>query len=488
MLLRYFYLLKSYQVPVSIREWLDFILGMHQGLIFANSADFYYLSRLCLVKDEAYFDKFDRAFQHFMTGLDTLAPVFTYETGKTMLEFLRKQFLAELSESEKAVLERLLQDYHESNARVQARLAAANQELIDGKTLSQQLGPLEKASAVNNQGVNQVAPWPAELSALSEVSDPKDADDATTVYEGLGEGDPGSARSAQEEGGSQGSDQDSSGSDGSGEGENGSDDAGHGENGFEGRGAGFEGESGDKVILTDEAGRSSAEKIWVLRRFRDYDSDVELGTRNLKLALRRLRKFARTSTELEFDLGTTINNTARNAGLLDIVMMPERRNSVKVLLLLDTGGSMDEYVQLCEQLFSASSTEFRHLHIFYFHNFLYEAIWQDNDRRLDEKISITELIGRFGADYKLILVGDAQVGLPEIQEPGGSLEHFNQLAGSAWLTRLKEHYRKLVWLNPVHEKFWLGSPSIQLTRKLVADEMYHLSPKGIEAAMRVLAR
>ena len=206
------------------------------------------------------------------------------------------------------------------------------------------------------------------------------------------------------------------------------------------------------------------------------------------MALRRLRKFARTSTELEFDLGTTINNTARNAGLLDIVMMPERRNSVKVLLLLDTGGSMDEYIQLCEQLFSASSTEFRHLHIFYFHNFLYETIWQDNDRRLDEKISITELIGRFGADYKLILVGDAQVGLPEIQEPGGSLEHFNQLPGSAWLTRLKEHYRKLVWLNPVHEKFWLGSPSIQLTRKLVADEMYHLSPKGIEAAMRVLAR
>jgi uncharacterized protein with von Willebrand factor type A (vWA) domain len=451
---------------------------MHQGLIFANSADFYYLSRLCLVKDEAYFDKFDRAFQHFMTGLDTLAPVFTYETGKTMLEFLRKQFLAELSESEKAALEGLLQDYHESNARVQARLAAANQELIDGKTLRQQLGPLEKASAVNNQGVNQVAPWPAELSALSEVSDPKDADDATTVYEGLGEGDPGSVRSAQ----------DSSGSDGSGEDENGSDDAGHGENGFEGRGAGFAGESGEKVIVTDEAGRSSAEKIWVLRRFRDYDSDVELGTRNLKLALRRLRKFARTSTELEFDLGTTINNTARNAGLLDIVMMPERRNSVKVLLLLDTGGSMDEYVQLCEQLFSASSTEFRHLHIFYFHNFVYEGIWQDNDRRLDEKIRITELIGRFGADYKLILVGDAQVGLPEIQEPGGSLEHFNQLPGSAWLTRLKEHYRKLVWLNPVHEKFWLDSPSIQLTRKLVADEMYHLSPKGIEAAMRVLAR
>ena len=229
MLLRYFYLLKSYQVPVSIREWLDFILGMHQGLIFANSADFYYLSRLCLVKDEAYFDKFDRAFQHFMTGLDTLAPVFTYETGKTMLEFLRKQFLAELSESEKAALEGLLQDYHESNARVQARLAAANQELIDGKTLRQQLGPLEKASAVNNQGVNQVAPWPAELSALSEVSDPKDADDATTVYEGLGEGDPGSVRSAQ----------DSSGSDGSGEDENGSDDAGHGENGFEGRGQGL---------------------------------------------------------------------------------------------------------------------------------------------------------------------------------------------------------------------------------------------------------
>ncbi len=395
-----------------------------------------------------------------------------------MLEFLRKQFLAELSESEKAALEGLLQDYHESNARVQARLAAANQELIDGKTLRQQLGPLEKASAVNNRGVNQVAPWPAELSALSEVSDPKDADDATTVYEGLGEGDPGSVRSAQ----------DSSGSDGSGEDENGSDDAGHGENGFEGRGAGFAGESGEKVIVTDEAGRSSAEKIWVLRRFRDYDSDVELGTRNLKLALRRLRKFARTSTELEFDLGTTINNTARNAGLLDIVMMPERRNSVKVLLLLDTGGSMDEYVQLCEQLFSASSTEFRHLHIFYFHNFVYEAIWQDNDRRLDEKISITELIGRFGADYKLILVGDAQVGLPEIQDPGGSLEHFNQLPGSAWLTRLKEHYRKLVWLNPVHEKFWLDSPSIQLTRKLVADEMYHLSPKGIEAAMRVLAR
>ena len=229
MLLRYFYLLKSYQIPVSIREWLDFMLGLHGGLIFANSADFYYLSRLCLVKDEAYFDEFDRAFQHFMAGLDTLAPVFTYETGKTMLEFLRKQFLAELSDSEKVILEGLLQDYQQSNALVQARLAAANQDLIDGKTPRQTLRPLEKASAANNQGVNQAAPWPAELSALSDASDPKDADDVTTVHEDLGEGDYGSARSRQEEGGS----------DGSGGGGNGSDDAGHGENGFEGRGAGF---------------------------------------------------------------------------------------------------------------------------------------------------------------------------------------------------------------------------------------------------------
>jgi hypothetical protein len=149
---------------------------------------------------------------------------------------------------------------------------------------------------------------------------------------------------------------------------------------------------------------------------------------------------------------------------------------------------MDEHAQLCEQLFSAASSEFKHLHIFYFHNFLYEAVWQDNDRRLDQKISISDLVGKYGADYKLILVGDAQVGLPEIQEPGGSLEHFNQLPGRAWLTRLLEHYRKVVWLNPVHEKFWSESASIQLTRKLLADEMYYLSPKGIEAAMRELAR
>jgi uncharacterized protein with von Willebrand factor type A (vWA) domain len=243
------------------------------------------------------------------------------------------------------------------------------------------------------------------------------------------------------------------------------------------------------VRLGQEAGRHGrAVKVWDAREYRNLDSERELGTRNIKMALRRLRRFAREGAPEELDLDATIQSTARNAGLLDLRMQPERRNAVKLLLLLDVGGSMDPHVRVCEELFSAARTEFKHLEYFYFHNFPYERLWKDNQRRFSTLTDTTTLLRTFNSDYRVVFVGDATMSPYEIEQPGGSVEHWNDEAGRVWMRRIASHFPRLVWLNPEPEERWQWTPSVGITRELAGGRMYPLSIDGIDRAMHELRR
>ncbi len=237
-----------------------------------------------------------------------------------------------------------------------------------------------------------------------------------------------------------------------------------------------------------ESRHRRAVKVWDKREFRNFDDSVELGTRNLKVALRRLRRFAREGAAEELDLDDTIRSTARNAGYLDLKLVPERHNAVKVLLFLDVGGSMDDHVQICEELFSAARGEFKHLEHFYFHNCVYETVWRDNHRRFAERIPTPDVLHTFGHDYKLIFVGDATMSPYEISHSGGSVEHMNEEPGSVWLQRLLTVYPYAVWLNPQPEDWWAYTPSIKMIRELLDGRMFPLTLDGLEQAMRALQR
>jgi len=239
-------------------------------------------------------------------------------------------------------------------------------------------------------------------------------------------------------------------------------------------------------IGQDGSRNRSAVKVWDQRAYRDYDDNVELGIRNIQLALRRLRRFAREGAEQELDLDGTIRATANNAGYLDLKLVPERHNRVKVLLFLDVGGSMDEYVHRCEELFSACRTEFKHLEYFYFHNFIYEGVWRSNRLRHQEKVSTYDVLHKYGPDYKLIIVGDATMSPYEILQPGGSVEHWNDETGAVWFKRMTDFYRKSVWINPTPETHWPWTQSIKIVRDLVDQRMYGMTVAGLESAMREL--
>jgi len=236
----------------------------------------------------------------------------------------------------------------------------------------------------------------------------------------------------------------------------------------------------------ETAGNRRAVKVWERREFANLDDSVELGTRNVKLALRRLRRFARQGATEILDLDGTIDSTARRAGLLDIRMVPERHNAIKVLLFLDIGGSMDDHVRICEELFSAARGEFKHLEYFYFHNFVYESVWKDNRRRHGERTTLARVMHTYGQDYRLVVVGDATMSPYEIIQPGGSIEHWNEEPGAAWMKRLLASYPRHVWLNPEPRERWEFTPSIRITRELFEDRMYPLTLAGLDRAMRTL--
>ncbi|MDX1516227.1 MAG: VWA domain-containing protein [Woeseiaceae bacterium] len=230
----------------------------------------------------------------------------------------------------------------------------------------------------------------------------------------------------------------------------------------------------------------SAVKVWDRREYRNLDDSVELGTRNIKIALRRLRKFAREGAADQLDLDDTIDKTARNAGLLDIRMVPERHNAVKVLLCLDVGGSMDDHVRVCEEVFSAARSEFKHLEYFYFHNFIYESMWKDNRRRHQERIATLDIAHKYGADYKLVFVGDATMSPYEIVYAGGSVEHWNDEPGAVWIKRLLNTYPNAIWLNPEPKSRWEYTPSVKLVRELMDDRMFPLTIAGLDEGIRAL--
>ncbi len=234
--------------------------------------------------------------------------------------------------------------------------------------------------------------------------------------------------------------------------------------------------------------KKKAKKVWDERQYKNLDDSVELGTRNIKMALRRLRKFARTGVEEELDMDDTIKSTAHNGGMLDIKMRPERKNTVKVLLLLDIGGSMDAHVKICEELFSATRTEFKHIESFYFHNFIYESVWKDNRRRMSERIPTFEVLNKYAQDYKVVFVGDATMAPYEITHAGGSVEHWNEEPGAQWLERFTGMYEKLVWLNPTPQETWEYSTSVTMTQDLVDGNMFPLTIKGLEEGMGRLSK
>jgi uncharacterized protein len=241
------------------------------------------------------------------------------------------------------------------------------------------------------------------------------------------------------------------------------------------------------VRIGGESKHKRALKVWEKREFQNLDNTKELGTRNIKIAMRRLRKFAREGAQDELDIDGTINGTARQ-GWLDIQMRAERRNAIKVLLFLDVGGSMDPFVKLCEELFSAATAEFKNLEFYYFHNCVYEGVWKDNRRRFAERTPLWEVLHKFPHDYKLIFVGDAAMSPYEISHPGGSVEHFNEEAGAVWLQRMVNTYPATVWLNPTPEAHWNYSQSTKIIKELVKDRMYPLTLEGLDDAMRELVR
>ena len=252
---------------------------------------------------------------------------------------------------------------------------------------------------------------------------------------------------------------------------------------------GSEGYNPEGVRIDQNRSRhKKAAKVWEQRNYKNLDDNVQLGIRNIKVALRRLRRFARQGAADELDMNDTISSTARNAGMLDIKMVPERHNAVKVLLFFDVGGSMDPHVRVCEELFSAARTEFKHMETFYFHNCLYESVWKNNIRRMNERTETWDILRKYGQDYRVIFVGDAMMAPYEVTHAGGSVEHWNEEPGAAWMERMANHFDKLVWLNPAPEDHWGNGGSLGAIRSLVKDKMYPMTLSGLEDAMRFLSK
>lgn len=392
MLINFFMTLRQERLPVSFTELFALLDCLEHNFAFGDIDEFYHVARLCLVKDEKHFDKFDRAFSKYFEQLDLIDDLSLYQIPE---QWLKKQFENSLSDEEKAQieamggLEKLLEAFRKRMEEQEKRHQGGNKWIGTGGT-----SPFG-AYGYNPEGIR---------------------------------------------------------------------------------------------IGQDEGRNNRAVKVWDRRNYRDLDDSVEIGTRNIKMALRRLRKFARTGADEELDMDDTISSTARNAGMLDIKMVPERRNAVKVLLFFDVGGSMDPHVRLCEELFSAAKTEFKHLKYFYFHNFLYDSVWTKSHRRHAETTSTFELINTYTKDYKVIFVGDATMAPYEITHAGGSIEHYNEEAGAVWCQRITDAFEHFVWLNPTPKEYWQHSYSIEIVKELVEDRMFPLSVKGLEEAMALLTK
>ena len=392
MLISFFLALKREKLPVSIGELFTLLECLKQGLVFSNIDDFYYLARLCFIKDEKNFDKFDRAFARYFEGIEALDDLLDALIPE---QWLKKQLEGTLTDEEKALIE--------------------------------SLGGLEKLME----------------EFRKRLEEQKERHEGGNKWIGTGGTSPFGAFGYNPEG---------------------------------------------IRIGQNESRHNKAIKVWDKRNYRDLDDSIEIGTRNIKMALRRLRKFARTGAEDELDIDDTISSTARNGGLLDIKMVPEKHNSIKVLIFFDVGGSMDPHVKLCEELFSAARTEFKHLEYFYFHNFIYESVWKKSYRRMAESTPTYDILNKYSKGYKVIFVGDATMAPYEITHSGGSIEHYNEEAGAVWMQRVVETYADLVWINPVPQDYWEHSYSIEIVRELTEQRMFPLSLRGLGEAMSLLSK
>lgn len=394
MLISFFYTLRAAKLPVSVKEYLTLLEALKVGVVGPDQEhcsldDFYYMSRIALVKDEKHFDKFDRAFATYFKGVDTVADF----TKDIPAEWLRKEMEKVLSAEQIANAPKL--DYDELFQELQKRL-----------------------------------------------EEQKERHEGGSRWVGTGGTSP----------------------------------------------FGNGGKNPQGVRIGGKGGNRTAVKVWEQRAYRDYDDSQELGTRNIKVALRRLRRFAREGHPDELDLPDTIRSTAANAGLLDIKMVPERHNNVKVLLLMDVGGTMDEHIQRVEELFSAVKSEFKHLEFYYFHNCVYDFMWRNNRRRYAEKFPTWDIIRKYNKDYKLIFVGDATMSPYEILQPGGSVEYNNEEAGAEWLQRLIRAYPKFAWINPEPQGVWKYRQSIDVIQQIMGGRMFPLTLQGLEQTMRMLSK
>ncbi|MBP79058.1 MAG: hypothetical protein CL926_07280 [Deltaproteobacteria bacterium] len=392
MLINFFMALRNERLPVSFTELFTLLECLSRNVIFASVDDFYQLSRMCFVKDEKNFDKFDVAFSKYFDEVKKFDDLSLLQIPD---DWLRKEIEKHLSDEEKRNIEalggldKLMEEFRKRMSEQEKRHQGGNKWVGTGGT-----SPFG-AYGYNPEGIR---------------------------------------------------------------------------------------------IGQQESRHKRAVKVWDKREYRDLDDSVEIGTRNIKMALRRLRRFARTGSVDELDITDTISSTARNAGFLDIKMVPERHNSVKVLLFFDVGGSMDPHVKICEELFSAARSEFKHLKYFYFHNFLYESVWTKSKRRHAETTSTFDIINKYSKDYKVIFVGDATMAPYEVTHIGGSIEHYNEEAGATWMSRLTDHFDNIVWINPTPQEYWEHSYSIEVVKELLEDRMFSLSVSGLENAMKLLVK
>jgi uncharacterized protein with von Willebrand factor type A (vWA) domain len=389
MLIDFFFTLKDAKIPVSIKEYLILMEAMQKQVIAPSLDEFYYLSRMTLVKDEAHYDKFDKAFGLYFKGIDTIFE----KHPEIPLDWLMKRIERELTDEQRAAIEKFGYD-----------------KLMD------------------------------RLKEL--LAEQKEKHEGGNKWIGTGGTSP----------------------------------------------FGNGGENPEGIRIGGEGGKRSAVKVWESRAYRDYDSERELGTRNIKVALRRLRKFAREGAEDELALDDTIRATANNAGYLDIRMQPERKNNIKVLMLLDVGGTMDDHIARTEELFSASKTEFKNMEFYYFHNCVYDYLWKNNRRRHAERFPTWDILRKYTPDTKLIFVGDATMSPYEILQPGGSVEYNNEEAGAEWLQRFTRQFPKFVWLNPEPEGLWQYRQSIAVIKQIMNNRMFPLTIEGLERGMRLLSK
>ena len=392
MFIGFLHQLKEAGVPVSIKEYLDFLSGLDKGITNLNTNSFYHFARASLVKDERHYDKFDRTFSEFFEG--------ALKKGGEILNNIPEEWIKDA---------------------LQKNLTEEDKEKIES-----------------------LGGWDKLLETLKErLKEQKKRHQGGNKWIGTGGTSP------------------------------------FGSGGYnpEGIRIGNEGKRQGKAV-----------KVWEKRLWSNFDDKKTLGIRDIRVAVRRLRHFARTGTPDEFDLNGTISATANNGGYLDVKMMPERKNRVKLLLFLDVGGSMDPYIEACEELFSASKSEFKDLEHFYFHNCPYEILWKDNPRSSEDIVSTWDVIRKYGSDYRVLFVGDASMSPYEVAYAGGSIEHWNEESGAAWLDRITSHFDSIAWLNPENKKIWNSSASNKMIREIFDERMYELNLSGIEAAMKRLSR